>query len=566
MGLFASYAHDAEGQLLAQFVVEGLRGHGFPVTWDGDTDHLNLSSIQEWMERQIADSYVICILSKEYCERFGRGDYSSHRRGVLYESRAIELKLHDHTELADCPVIPVAPFGFPVNDIPAPLRRLHIVSVDPVTGQGIDKLVKRVQALSESSGVLPERPVGPQMSSVEGPRHSTPQPIEPEHRRLLGDLEAAQPGTAEARDVVLAWKAYGEQHPDVATTVYAQGFVHAERIVKTAGDLGLMREITDASLAAVDRSSRPLTYDLEFRARVLVYGSGWCLEREHKLREALGAMHEGVDLARRLHDRRTEAVGTKRLGRLELLLAEDLRGTGEAVAHLEASMRLLEEARQMLAGIEGEYSEEVGACISLQARSLLAYYRATGQRPLLTKAKERVAAADSIISPGTFKDYYDLIILRAEIDIADHRYTSARQHLRAVIGHLRKRPEAQCSELLAHALRVRGVLAARKAPKDIGVALRDLDEARKIFTDLGQEHSAAECQWQRIAINPSLVTRPQLARRDLTELEAEERDPRRRLAAIEMLSKDEEGRVGHLVAQRRHWNWKAILRRLDSER
>jgi hypothetical protein len=559
MALFVSYAHDVEGERLTQFVVDELRARSYSVSWD--RDQLNPSSIQEWMENQVADSIVICVVSKEYCERFGRGDDSRNHRGVLYESRAIELKLHDHTSPTDCPVIPVSLGAFSQDHLPPALRRLRVTPIDPVTHQGIDELVERIRELNELPSARAGGPVTVDTTSTDELTHMEPGTTEPEDRRLLRELESAEGGPGQGCEAVRAWLAYGERHPDAAATFFAQGFTHAERIVKAAGDLTLMRQLSEACLAAVNRSDQPLASDLRFRARVLVCGIGWCLQREHRLTEALISTLEGVELAHRVHDRLTEAFGKKCLGRLERLFAEDLRKPNDIRAHLENSIAYLDEARQMFAGIDGEDSEEVGACLSLKARTLLAYYRATRENSRLTEANEYAVAADSIIGPSNFKDYSDLVILRAEIDIEGHHYAPARGHLNVVIERLRALSGAQYSEILARALRVRGVLASTAPPKDITGALRDLEEAGQTFQKFAQPYAAAECAWQGVLINPP-VTPTRLTRKDLDRLEAEEPDPGRRLRALQVVSEDEKHRVGRPVG-RRAINWRAVLRRLN---
>ena len=76
MKIFISYAHDSEGIAYAAWLVDQLKTSGFDVSWDGDLANFNPSSIQEWMEDQVRNSIVVCIVTQEYAERFGHGNDS----------------------------------------------------------------------------------------------------------------------------------------------------------------------------------------------------------------------------------------------------------------------------------------------------------------------------------------------------------------------------------------------------------------------------------------------------------------------------------------------------------
>ncbi len=563
MKIFISYAHDSEGIAYAAWLVDQLKTSGFDVSWDGDLANFNPSSIQEWMEDQVRNSIVVCIVTQEYAERFGHGNDSSRRKGVLYESRAVELRLHDHTASGACPVIPVIPAGLSAEKLPNPLRRLLATEVSRENGTGIDEILTRIRALSHNVNAMTK--TAESTISVVNVPDSPPREDETEGtlRDLLSRLEAAQPGTPSALSVVTEWLNLAEVELKAVPPLYACGFPDAEKIAKTAGDLDLMRRISDSCLKAVRNSEPPLRSDVGLEARVLVCGEGWYLQRHHELQAALDSTRLGVKLAARVGQRRTEAFGKKCLGRLERLIGEEEDDSTLAQARFEQSISLFEEAREMFFGIDGPDSEEAGDCLSLESRSWLARYRSAGSAEFLSKAKSYAEQAEEIIPPRNSKDYWDLVILNAEIEFEGRHYSNASRLVQEAIDRLRGSSEAPRSEILARAHCVRAAIDEKWHPRAASnQALRDLEDAEMIYHKLGQEHAALECRWRQIVINPSKVTTLQLSRAELEELARRERDPKLRIDAIRELDAEEKARVGITIGHRaRKVDWTVILRR-----
>lgn len=227
MKVFISYAF-GEGDAYAEWLARELAAAGCDVCWDGDLPTLNPSSIQEWMENQVNDGVVICIATPQYAERFGSGSDSLDRKGILYESRAIEQRLHDHTQSGDCPVIPVVPRDQVAGRLPNPLRRLLSTTVSAEDGSGLEELLTRIRAL------------GPAINTGEHPKPTDPAGVESGSsltvgtgdgalRGLLSRLEEAQPGTSDALSLVNEWLSLAEASPLALTANFAKGLVTPRR-------------------------------------------------------------------------------------------------------------------------------------------------------------------------------------------------------------------------------------------------------------------------------------------------------------------------------------------------
>lgn len=563
MKTFVSYARDLEGAAYAEWLVERLRSASLDVSWDGDLTNFNPSSIQEWMEDQVHSSIVICVVTQEYAERFGRGSNSPRRKGVLYESRAIEQRLHDHTASGACPVIPVIPDGLSADKLPSPLRRLLATKISLENKSGIDELLTRIRALSHTAGVM-MKTADPRGSVAATPVSDPEESVyESALRDLLARLEVAEPGTPSALSAVTEWLDLGEVRFQTIPPLYAQGFPDAEKIAKTAGDLDFMRRISDACLKAIRNSEPPLRADVGLEARILVCGEGWYFQRNHDLQAALDSTRLGVALAARVGQRRTEAFGKKCLGRLERLVGEEECDSTVAQSRFEQSIALLEDAREMFFGIDGPGSEEAGDCSSLESRAWLAYYRSSGSAEFLSKAKSYAEQAEELIPPRNSKDYWDLVILNAELELEYRHYSKASLLVQEAIDRLRESSDAPRSEILARAYCVRAAIdEKRHARASSNQALRDLEEAERIYRRLGQEHAALECHWRQIVIHPAKVTNLQLSRSELEELARRERDPKLRIEAIRELDAEEKARIGISIGHRvKKVDWAVILRR-----
>ena len=557
--IFVSYAHDGEAEPLAEWLVGALRSNGHAVTWDKDLSEINPSSIQEWMEGQVAGKIVICILTQEYADRFGHGSESPKRKGVLFESRAIHLRLHDFTAAEHCPVIPVMPPGVHFDTVPAPLRRLFATRLSVGDVVQLQELLARVESLEASGLAMSE-------GAVSGRNR---EPVATSHdssvlRQLLAGLENVRPGSPSGLSAVAEWLAFADRRSDNLNSEFARGFPDAEKIAKAAGDIDLMRRVTRACLSALGSTGMRLRWERALTGRILVCGEGWHLQRSHELTLALEATRKGVEIAESTGSRRTEAFGKKCQGRLERLIAEDTSDLGIARAHLDRSIRLLEESRVMFFGLDGSDSEEAGDCFSLEGRSHLTAFRLYGREETLSQAAACVASATSLIAPSGSKDYWDLMILSAELELENKHLAKATGVLTQAIRELSKSSDGGRSEILARAFCVRALLSERHRPRaGIAQALQDLEVAEEIYLRLGQDYQALNCKWRRMLLDPTALTSLQLNRTDLSELGRQERDPRLRLAAVDELNKRFESRRGTSIGQRAtSVDWAPILRQV----
>ena len=389
-----------------------------------------------------------------------------------------------------------------------------------------------------------------------GTHNAAPDPL----RTLLHQLESVQPGEQAAIDAVSRFLAFGRDHPDEATTFYAMGFLAAQRIAKSAGDMLLVKEITRACLEAVNRRSPKLKADVILEARILICGEAWHLQRSHRLLEAMNATEQGLQLARRVGIRIIEALGMKCMGRLERLMAETQVHGHDSEARLASSISWLQDGQEIFRAIDAP--DELGDCLSLEARTWLVKYRNTNNEEFLANAFQRVNYAEKLISPGSSKDYMDLLILKAELEFEAGRLADAKRLIDSVVEHLQGSPGSSRSEILARALRLRGMMTENRKNRAAGI--NDLEGAEKIFARLEQDWAIVECRWRKVMLDLSLITELRIPYEKLKELEREAPDPEHRIRAVRRLDLDERSRVGIVVANRlREIDWAPVLRRVD---
>jgi hypothetical protein len=207
--VFISYAWGDEGRALASLIVEHLRSNGIPVTWDDDLDKLNPSSMQEWIETQAQQDIVVCVITQDYVERFGQGDSTSKRKGVLYESRIIDQRLFEHTASNNCPILPVMSVKFDIDLVPSSLRRLQLTRISRENPACLNSLLNRIRALSgltfdgsSSANML--------MSLAHTTRAASTL------RLILRNLELASVGTSAAKSAIVDWITFADHvEPDL---------------------------------------------------------------------------------------------------------------------------------------------------------------------------------------------------------------------------------------------------------------------------------------------------------------------------------------------------------------
>ncbi len=540
---FLSYAHDKEGKELAAFLYVMLKASGFTVVWDGQMTFDNPASKAEWIVNAINECVVICVLSPDYVRRFGRGDSSPDRKGVLFEGRHIMEKYYNHTESNGCPVVVVARPDFSADLLPYGLRGLVISRINPLTVGGGDPFVRRLSGLHAAPVLL-------SVPADDAVHRAVVADAQPTGNRplteLLRSLEVVFPGTVEAGDLVREWIAVARASP--GGTDFTRAFPAVVRIVKFAGDVRLAAEVADLCLAALT-GDELLKWEKKMRAEVLISMKCWQLRREGKLRAALTAVGEGLTLARECRAAHLVALGEGSLGRVHRGLAE-VAESGDLRRHLDDAVRFTSKAIEAFKGM-GQHDEEVGVYCNVLARVYFTRRRLLGERKSLSRASGFADLAAEFLPEDRVRECFELRILRAEIAMARRSPQEAREYLNGVIADLREREfdGASYTELLGRAYQARAEL--RRIRQGRGMPA-DVDEAQRIFEVLGLAHSVAECGWLRIKVTSSW-----LSGRDIRILERLCADARVRLGAVdERLRRIERGIRG---SRSRKAEWRDIV-------
>jgi hypothetical protein len=538
-GALISYANEPEGRRMALALRAALHAQGCTdVVIDDDLPRRNPTSVAAWMEEQIFSRVVLCVLTPGYL--LAAEEEAPKRKGVRYELRAIQLLIYDHEGRYDCPVIPVAPPGFPIEETPQTLRSLNISWFDPEDGNGADQLAERIAALEGMGGSVAMN-VRERVPPSDGSRR---------FREVLHELEESL--TAEHAIALVGECLRLAEDLDLSVEL-VPAFPRLADVIKDHGQVSLMRVLTDRCLAALNGKTPLLHWERRLLARLLICGKAWYLQRDHRLREALDHAREGIRLAEQCDDRRTAAYGRQCVGRIQRLLAEDADGA-DIDHYLGLSSRTIREAVALFQAIDGDRPRrsEAGACLSLGARTELTRYRLLGDRAALTAADELAAEAGRMLPVGQKKDNYDLAILRAEIAGANRRYAMGRKLLSDVIEAVMAERGEQ-SEILARAYVARAYIAQlTRSPR--GEIFTDLMKARQIFESQGLSHAVAARDWTMLTIDPRRAPTPRFGRDDIAQLERLTADPRLRLAAIAKLAEHPE------VGQRRV-DWAALVER-----
>ncbi|WP_216215668.1 toll/interleukin-1 receptor domain-containing protein [Amycolatopsis aidingensis] len=540
MQVTISYAHDDWGRAISQALVLALRQRGVDVLWDRDLPADNPTSLPEWIVNGVAGNPVICVLSPDYVRRFGRGDASAERKGVLFESRILLRRIFDHTEPEHCPVVPVADPGFSADLAPVVLKNLVIARFDPVSGDGVDVIVRRLLRLRHVHTADP----GPAEIETNDVRPASPR----SPRQVLRDLEATSPSTVDGLELVREWLSFaGKDEPCRAELT--GGFSAIERIVKSAGDVNLMRVVSDRCLSAFPAGTLS-DEEKQLKAKILIRGRAWHLYRAHELRAAEQAVHEGVELAKECGDRWLLALGRGSLGVLHHAIAVDSAGSA-AEYHLDRAEDHAEAAGTMFAAMAGA-GYQAGVCTKLLAQVWFSRHH-RGQRGALRQASKLADRAVCLLAPDRARQYHELLILRAEIAVARGELSRAREFIGRAMGSLARYQADGASyvELLgcAHLARARLLLkedgrdARREATKDAEIAL-------KLFAELDLTYAVAGCRWLLIRLAPE----PEgIYRGDVKMVERLFPDPRERLRAVEERARRIEEKAGNRWSRQAEW-------------
>ncbi|WP_037267170.1 toll/interleukin-1 receptor domain-containing protein [Kibdelosporangium aridum] len=530
--MFVSYAHDPDGIRIAEAICPLLRQAGIDVVSDHGLSVLSPTSIQAWMDEKIADGIVLLVLSPGYLRAFDeeRPGLKAHR-GVRYELRAIRQKIYDHAGPAKLPVIPVVMPRFSAEDLPSTLRGLAIERFDPATGLGGDLIVRRVLALqgsTEGGGTM------------WGGRSFA---------QIFQELQAADPMSGRALELV---KEALDRPPQVEIL---RGFVAMAEVIKLHCDVSAMRDLVGQCLLLLHTSPDLLPWDCELEPRILIGGKAWYLRREHMLVDAFEEAQRGIRMAEcRPNQRRTVAFGKKHAGMICRLLAEEATGQDRAY-YFNTSATYLQAAEALFAAIDGDCmpASEVGVCLLLQARTQLSRSRVLDDRAALVKAARLADQAGSLLSRSEqVRDFYDLLVLRAEIAAANRRCAVGKRILNEVIESLIKMPSAAYAEILARAYtaRARIALAARNAK---AIAMTDLRKARDIYRAHNLTYPMAVVEWKLVKLDLGEVRQLKVTQADVRELERVTTDARLRFAAIDDVRRELDAPVGMHSGKQINW-------------
>lgn len=544
-----SYARDAEGHRLANLVVHGLSARGCDVSSDHQLPLRNPSSLPAWMDDQIANRVVVCVLSQGYVTAFEESvaQGSAPHKGVRYELRAIRQRIYDHEGRYGCPVVPVMANTFELDAVPATLRSLDICRIDAETGAGIDQLAERIARLGDAG----------RSATMTTAEQIPPSDNRRDVRQLVHELTAGPPAE---KAIELVHECLRQTVEPLVPWELVKAFPQLEEVIKDHGQVELLRELTTRCLEVVRSTPHLFRTELALESRLLICGMAWYQQRDHMLNEALDAARKGILIAEKAEDPRIAAFGRQSLGRIHRLLAEDARGS-DRDHHLSDSTRWLGEATALFEAIDGSRvrRSEVGACVSLSARTQLTRYRLLNDRTALEHAEELAGRAEELLPTKQKKDRCDLTILQAEIAAANRRYGQGQRLLGNVIEALIAEVGNRSSEILARAYQTRAniALSARGARGDI---LTDLDRARGIFLKQKLFYAAAACAWTMLRTDSRTITHAKITRADVQQLESLSNDPRTRLNAITLSESDAGGTTGHRAPSHRV-NWTVLVNR-----
>lgn len=544
-GVFVSYAHDPEGRRLAAAIVPALRAQGCDVVSDHDLALRNPTSLPAWIDDQIANRVVLCLLTRGYLHAFEEvaAAGTAKRKGVRYELRAIRQRIYDHEGRDSCPVIPVTTPEFPIDLVPATLRGLDISRFNPEVVSGTDKLVERIAKLEGTGGI----------GAMSTKERVPPTGGRPRFRQVVYQLEEDLPAE-QAITLVLECLRLAED-PDLSAEL-VPAFPQLAEVIKDHGQINIMRVLTNRCMQVLRSSAPLLRWEHLLEARLLICGTAWYLQRDHRLQDALDDAKAGMALAERFGDRRITAYGRQCVGRIQRLLAEDARD-GDIERYLKLSYQSLDEATALFAAVDGDRPprSEVGSCLNLRARTLLTRYHRLNDRAALAHADKLVQEADRVLTANQKKARYDLKILRAEIAAANRKYSDGRKLLGNVIESLIAEVGALYSEVLARAYVARAnlAIASRSAKSEI---MSDLRKARTIFEQQGLDHAAGACTWTMLTTDPKSVTFLKVTRTDIQLLEDLATDPRARLEAITKLEQQTDVHLPQRIA-----DWATLVER-----
>lgn len=307
--------------------------------------------------------------------------------------------------------------------------------------------------------------------------------------RFIEDHKYQPIGRSQITNAVTLAKACSVSRPRPVSNVFAT----LDKLLKRSGDKHLVLEVANLSIGAARRCSPRDRQEVEAEGRALICGVSWVYQRVGRLDEARTSALKSRELAEMINSDVNVAFCIKCLGRLRRMEAESSPDGNERESKLHESTSLLQEAidRFSRLGPFGPTHPEVGDCYSLLGRT----YLVTRQ---LANADLAIQKAYQLITDSSSKDYLDLMILDGDLQAA----RGNRDDAESLYSNALKLPsidDPEKSEIRARAYFSRGL--NRKAMGHKDAAIRDLEDAAKLWRDLGEHATAATAEWEELLLS-----------------------------------------------------------------
>ncbi|MER5263413.1 TIR domain-containing protein [Actinosynnema sp. NPDC002837] len=485
--VFLSYVHGVQDNAAAEELVRSLTARGIEVLYDRQLARRNPSSLHQWISRCIQNHPVIYLISRNSIAWYDNDDPTTDHLGIRYETKQVIQRHYEHTSHEGCPIIPVLLPDTPADVAPFALRSLQMAKLDQ-----IDLIVARIKDVHRheresinASGNSAEHPApdNATTSTTESPRTL---------RDVLRDLRLVGPANSPAPGLVREWHALASRAPRPLDPRAIRIFSTVERIIKAAGDVELMADVSDLCLAELEATDGDETSSRE-RARWLICGRAWVLRRRNALDEALRVTHEGVAIAEEIDDQTLLAKGWRCLSRIHLDIAATRLGD-KRDHHLHKAHEYLDRAQKMF--LLANNPHEVDVCLLIDARIWFTRHRLLGHRRALRIARKLADSAEERLRMGRpCRERYEAALLRAEIAVRAGNLALA---TRLAGGDLltalqnRARDGASYIELSGRLHLLRAHLERDRRGAD---ATSEIDAATRIFEKLGLDHLVADCRW-----------------------------------------------------------------------
>jgi tetratricopeptide (TPR) repeat protein len=288
---------------------------------------------------------------------------------------------------------------------------------------------------------------------------------------------------AQVMNVVSLAEACLSTHPRLVARVFGD----VDKMLKETGQKHLVRDVADLSKNAALRSTAS-DRDIKLAiVRSLICGLAWYYQRVGELEEANVAASKSLRFAREVNSKEDLAFSAKCTGRLRRLEAEEM-APADRQAKISESVGMLERAINYFTEAErhGPNSPEVGDCYSLLART----YLVAGE---IATARDRLHRALARIPDDGGKDLIDALILDGDIEAADGNESEALLRYDKSVAKAQS-PGREVTEMRARALRQRGRI--KRVLGDVAGAEVDLNEAARIWSELGEPNFAAEVEFE----------------------------------------------------------------------